>query len=183
MPMREDALPQPVSPYGVTKLAAEQLCHLYYVNERVPTVSLRYFTVYGPRQRPDLAIHKFAAMMARGESIPLYGDGGTRRDYTFIGDIVSGIRAALDYEGAPYSIMNLGRGATVSLADLVAALEDILGVEALIDRQSEQPGDVPQTWADISKARAELGYEPRTSLRDGIAAFVEWLRGEGGLDA
>jgi UDP-glucuronate 4-epimerase len=119
--------------------------------------------------------------MSRGERIPLYGDGGTRRDYTFIADIVAGIRAALDYQAAPYSIINLGRGDTVSLANLVSALEDVLGIEALIERQPEQPGDVPQTWADISKAQAELGYEPRTSLRDGIAAFVEWLRDEGGL--
>jgi UDP-glucuronate 4-epimerase len=184
VPWREDDdVLMPISPYAASKVSGEMLGHVYSHLFPMRFVALRFFTVYGPRQRPDLAIHKFAAKMARGERIPLYGDGGTRRDYTFIGDIVSGIRAALDYEGAPYSIMNLGRGATVSLADLVAALEDILGVEALIDRQGEQPGDVPQTWADISKARAELGYEPRTSLRDGIAAFVEWLRGEGGLDA
>jgi UDP-glucuronate 4-epimerase len=182
VPWREDDdVLLPISPYAASKVSGEMLGHVYSHLFPMRFVALRFFTVYGPRQRPDLAIHKFAAKMSRGERIPLYGDGGTRRDYTFIADIVAGIRAALDYQAAPYSIINLGRGDTVSLANLVSALEDVLGIEALIERQPEQPGDVPQTWADISKAQAELGYEPRTSLRDGIAAFVEWLRDEGGL--
>lgn len=176
VPWREDDnVLLPISPYAATKVSGEMLGHVYSQLFPMRFIALRFFTVYGPRQRPDLAIHKFAAKMLGGETIPLYGEGDTRRDYTFIADIVSGVRAAIDYDSESYSIINLGCGRTVSLAEMVAALEEVLGVKALVDRQPEQPGDVRQTWADIGRARDLLGYEPTTSLVDGMAAFRDWL--------
>jgi len=171
----EDDVLLPISPYAASKVAGEMLGHVYSHLFPMRFVALRFFTVYGPRQRPDLAIHKFALKMLRGEQLPIYGDGDTRRDYTFIGDIVEGVRAALDYDRERYTIMNLGCGRAISLSDMVQALQKVMGLQATIQRTSEQPGDVPQTWADISKARAELRYEPRTSLEDGMAAFRDWL--------
>lgn len=176
VPWREDDnVLLPISPYAASKVAGEMLGHVYSHLFPMRFVALRFFTVYGPRQRPDLAIHKFALRMLAGDVVPLYGQGHTRRDYTFVGDIVQGLRAALDYEGERYAIMNLGCGKTVSLVDMIAALEDVMGMRARIDPGPEQPGDVPQTWADISKARRELGYEPKTSLHDGMAVFRDWL--------
>jgi len=172
------ALTQTISPYAATKLAAEQLCATYAHLYQIPTVALRFFTVYGPRQRPDLAIHKFAKKMLAGESIPVFGDGSTRRDYTFVSDIIDGIEAAMAYQGPIFDIFNLGESQTIQLSELIATLESVLGCEAQIDRQAEQPGDVPATWADITKARQRLGYAPSTTLREGLEQFATWLREE-----
>jgi UDP-glucuronate 4-epimerase len=130
--------------------------------------------VYGPRQRPDLAIHKFARMISAGTPIPVFGDGSTRRDYTFIADIIKGLRAALDWDGR-YEVINLGNNHTVSLTEMIGGLEAALGRRAVIDRQPEQAGDVPQTWADVSKAHRLLGYVPRTSYEEGVKKFCQWL--------
>ena len=177
VPWREDAASlQPISPYAATKVAGELLGHVYAHLYGLRFVALRFFTVYGPRQRPDLAIHKFARRMLAGEPIPVYGDGSTRRDYTFVADTVEGIVAAMHYDASSYAVVNLGNDRTVSLADLITSLERALGVEAIIDRQPEQPGDVPQTWASLDKARTLLGYAPQTSLNDGLATFATWLR-------
>jgi len=180
LPMREDARPQPVSPYGVTKLSAEQLCHLYCVNYQVPAVSMRYFTVYGPRQRPDMAIAKFTRAIARGEPIALFGDGTTRRDYTFIDDIVRGVVASIGAV-APgcYELINLGGTHTTSLRELVEILERVIGRPAVLDWQPSQPGDVPVTYASIDRARALLGYEPTTRPEVGIAQYWAWYQGRG----
>jgi UDP-glucuronate 4-epimerase len=136
--------------------------------------------VYGPRQRPDLAVHKFARRMLTGETIPVFGDGSTRRDYTYVDDIVRGIVAAIDYTATPYEVINLGNNRTVTLSELIGGLETALGVEARIERLPEQPGDVPQTWADIGRARRLPGYDPATTYQDGVARFVAWLRGHPG---
>ena len=177
VPWREDDyLLKPISPYASTKMSAELLGHVYSHLYGIRFVALRFFTVYGPRQRPDLAIHKFAHLMLEGKAIPVYGDGTTRRDYTFVNDTVEGIIAALSFDGSPFEAINLGNNQTVSLNELIGGLEAALGVEALINRLPEQPGDVPQTWADISKAERLLGYSPKTGLKEGLAAFVGWLR-------
>jgi UDP-glucuronate 4-epimerase len=139
-------------------------------------VALRFFTVYGPRQRPDLAIHKFAKLIAAGRPIPVFGDGSTRRDYTYVDDIVAGVRSALRYNRSQYEVINLGNNATVTLIEMIRGIEEAMGRPATIDWQPEQPGDVPQTWASVTKARELLGYEPRTPFRDGIRRFVEWYR-------
>jgi len=165
----------PVSPYAATKLAGEKLCYTYSHLYGLSVICLRFFTVYGPRQRPDLAIRKFAERMLRGEPIPFFGDGSSARDYTFVNDTVAGIFAALPYE-TKYDIFNLGNSTPVSLLDLVRALEDALGIAAKLDRQPDQPGDVPITFADISKARRELGYNPQTNIRDGLTAMADWLK-------
>jgi UDP-glucuronate 4-epimerase len=138
-------------------------------------IALRLFTVYGPRQRPDLAIHKFARLMQEGRPVPFFGDGTTRRDYTFVDDIVAGIRAALSYDRTMFEVINLGNNRTITMLEMVRGLEHALGVSAVMDRLPEQPGDVPQTWARIEKARSLLGYEPRTAYLDGVARFVDWL--------
>jgi UDP-glucuronate 4-epimerase len=174
----EDAVLRPISPYASTKVSGELLGHVYSHLYGIRFVALRFFTVYGPRQRPDLAIHKFARMMLRGEAIPLFGDGATRRDYTYVADTVAGIRAAMEYTAAAFDVMNLSNEKTVTLAELVAALERALGVKAKIERQAEQPGDVPQTWGNISKARRRLGYEPGTGIEAGLAQFAGWLQRE-----
>ena len=166
---------QPISPYASTKVSGELLGHVYSHLYDIRFIALRFFTVYGPRQRPDLAIHKFARRMLAGESIPVYGDGSTRRDYTYVGDIVSGIRGAMEYRRSRYEAVNLGNNQTVSLTEMIGALELALGVRAVIDWQPEQPGDVPQTWADFDKARTLLRYEPKTSLADGVLKFADWL--------
>ncbi|HEX8499691.1 MAG TPA: GDP-mannose 4,6-dehydratase [Pyrinomonadaceae bacterium] len=173
----DDPVARPISPYAATKAAGELLCHTYSHLFGVRTVCLRFFTVYGARQRPDLAIHKFARLISAGEPIPVFGDGTTRRDYTYVDDIIAGVRAAMDYGGAPFEVFNLGESRTVSLSELIGLLERELGRKAVIDRQPPQPGDVPQTFADVSKARRLLGYDPRTQIEEGIRRFVEWFKG------
>ncbi|MDQ5837187.1 MAG: GDP-mannose 4,6-dehydratase, partial [Acidobacteriota bacterium] len=158
----DDPVGRPISPYAATKAAGELLCHTYSHLWGLRSVCLRFFTVYGARQRPDLAIHKFARLISEGKPLPVFGDGTTRRDYTFIDDIIAGVRAGIDYEASAFEIINLGESRTVSLSELIALLERGLGREALIERRPTQPGDVPQTFADISKARRLLGYDPRT---------------------
>lgn len=177
VPWREDThVLLPISPYAATKVSGELLGHVYSHLYGIRFLALRFFTVYGPRQRPDLAIHKFARAMLAGRPVPFFGDGTTSRDYTFIDDIIAGVRAAMDYEGSCYEVINLGNNRTISLAEMVRALEEALGVEAKLDRQPQQPGDVPRTWADIGKAARLLGYEPKTSFRQGLRKFVAWLR-------
>jgi UDP-glucuronate 4-epimerase len=176
-PFREDmALTSTISPYAATKLAGEQFCSNYAHLYGMRTINLRFFTVYGPGQRPDLAIHKFARLISDGESIPVFGDGSTRRDYTYIEDIVQGMLACLTYEGQLCDVFNLGESQTTTLAELIEHLENALGKKAVIDRQPNQPGDVPLTYADISKAKALLGYAPTTKIAEGIPKFVEWFR-------
>jgi len=175
VPFREDLpLPQTLSPYAMTKLAGEHLCGNYSNLFGMRVVCLRFFTVYGPGQRPDLAIHKFTDRMVRGLPIPKFGDGSTRRDYTFVDDIVQGIRGALRYDGKLFDIFNLGESETTTLNELIAALEEALGRPAIIEQMPEQRGDMPRTCADITKARALLGYAPATPIRAGIPKFVEW---------
>jgi len=170
----EDAVLKPISPYASTKVSGELLGHVYSHLYGIRFVGLRFFTVYGPRQRPDLAIHKFARLIRSGAPIPVFGDGSTRRDYTYIDDIVTGVLAAATYEKSDFEIFNLGNNQTVSLSELIVSLENVLGRKASIDRCSEQPGDVPQTWADISKAEACLGYRPSTDLSTGLSRFAHW---------
>jgi len=177
VPWREDdVVLQPISPYASTKVSGELLGHVYSHLFQIRVVALRLFTVYGPRQRPDLAIHKFAGLMLQGRPIPVFGDGSTRRDYTFVADIVSGIRAAINYDKTDYEVINLGNNDTLSLDEMIAGLEKALGISATIERLPEQPGDVPQTWAQIDKARTLLGYEPLTRYADGVKQFAEWFR-------
>ncbi|MDX6402568.1 MAG: UDP-glucuronate 4-epimerase [Blastocatellia bacterium] len=172
----DDPIFNPISPYAATKAAGELLCHSYAHLYDLRIVCLRFFTVYGARQRPDLAIHKFAKLISAGKPIPVFGDGTTRRDYTYIDDIIAGVRAAMDYDQSKYEIINLGESRTVELRELIALLEKSLDRHAEIDRQPLQPGDVSQTFADISKARRLLGYNPQTQIEDGIQKFVEWFR-------
>jgi UDP-glucuronate 4-epimerase len=172
----DDPTRQPISPYAATKAAGELLCHTYAHLYGIRSVALRFFTVYGARQRPDLAIHKFARLINEGKPIPVFGDGTTRRDYTYIDDIIEGVRAAIDYEASDYEAINLGESRTVELRELIELLENALGKRAVIDRQPPQPGDVPQTFADITKARKLLGYNPQTDIEEGISRFVRWFR-------
>lgn len=176
LPWREDdhAL-KPISPYASTKLSGEFLGHVYSHLYGIRFIALRFFTVYGPRQRPDLAIHKFARLMLAGKAIPFFGDGSTRRDYTFIDDIVWGIVAAINFTGSMHETINLGNDHTISLSEMVNGLERVLGVSAIIDWREEQPGDVPQTWANLSKAKVLLRYQPRTQFEDGLSRFATWL--------
>lgn len=175
----DDNIRNPISPYAATKAAGELLGHTYSHLYGMRFIALRFFTVYGARQRPDLAIHKFARLISRGEPVPVYGDGTTRRDYTFIDDIIQGVRAAIDYEASLYEVFNLGESRTVELRELIELLEKELGARAVIDRKPLQPGDVPQTFADIRKARNLLGYNPQTQIEEGIKRFVEWFRKSG----
>lgn len=173
----EDPILQTISPYAMTKMAGEQMCSNYSHLYGMRTVCLRFFTVYGPRQRPDLAISKFTRLIEDGQPIDKYGDGSTMRDYTFISDIVDGILGAVRYEGAPLcDIFNLGGSQTVSLNDMIATIEEAVGKKARINPLPDQPGDVPLTSADVSKARAHLGFNPTTDIRTGIPRFVEWFR-------
>jgi UDP-glucuronate 4-epimerase len=172
----DDPIFNPISPYAATKAAGELLCHTYAHLYGLRCVCLRFFTVYGARQRPDLAIHKFTKLISAGQSIPVFGDGATRRDYTYIDDIMQGVRAAIDYGKTNYEVINLGESRTVELRELIALIEDALGAKAAIDRQPMQPGDVPQTFADISRARKLLNYNPTTPIEEGIKKFVEWFR-------
>ena len=178
-PFRESArVDSPESPYAASKVASEVLARTFHNLYGIEVAALRFFTVYGPRQRPDLAIHKFSRRMLAGQPLPFFGDGSTRRDYTWVDDIVSGILAACDVP-LRYDVLNLGGAHTTSLAELVALLEEALGVRAILDRQPAQPGDVPMTSADVTHAGAVLGYEPRTTIRAGLKKFAEWIRGEG----
>jgi len=176
-PFRESAaLSRTLSPYAATKIAGEQLCSTYSHLHGILVVTLRFFTVYGPRQRPDLAIHKFTRAIFRGLPIDQYGEGLTRRDYTYIDDLVHGVRAAADYEGSLYDVFNVGGAHTVSLRELIEKLEHVTGCKAVIRSCPEQPGDMPATWADISKAREFLDYRPNTPIDQGLANFVDWFR-------
>ncbi|MCU1384510.1 MAG: strE [Acidobacteria bacterium] len=176
MPMREDALPEPVSPYGVSKLAAEQLCYLYFANFNVPTVSLRYFTVYGPRQRPDMAFHKFLKATITGEAINVYGDGDQTRDFTFVSDAVqANVLAAT--RGVPGRVYNIGGGSRVSVNDVLTTIERVTGSRPHIHVDSAQKGDMRHTYADTSRAREDLGYAPTVGLEQGLAAEHQWLTG------
>lgn len=175
VPFREDALlPQTISPYAATKLAGEHLCSNYAHLYGLQVVCLRFFTVYGPRQRPDLAIHQFTRRIQRGLPIQQFGDGLTRRDYTYVDDTIQGVVAALGYEGPRFDVFNLGESQTTPLRDLIELIEGALEKRAVIERLPEQPGDVPLTCADISKARRLLGYRPATVIAEGIPRFVEW---------
>jgi UDP-glucuronate 4-epimerase len=176
VPFSEDRqLIQTLSPYGATKIAGESLCSTYSHLYGMRVVALRYFTVYGPRQRPDLAIHQFTRRIHAGKPIDQFGDGTTRRDYTYIDDIIQGTMAALKYDGPMFDIFNLGENETIQLRDLIAGIENALGEKAKINRLPEQPGDMPVTYADISKARKLLGYNPSTRLSDGLPRFIEWF--------
>jgi UDP-glucuronate 4-epimerase len=176
IPFSEDErLIQTLSPYGATKIAGEFLCSTYSHLYQMRVVALRYFTVYGSRQRPDLAIHQFTRRIYAGQPIDQFGDGSTRRDYTYIDDIIQGTMVALDYDGQMYDVFNLGESQTIQLKDLISALEDALKKKAKINRLPEQPGDMPRTYADISKARKLLGYNPTTKLSEGLPKFVEWF--------
>ena len=172
----DDPIFNPISPYAATKAAGELICHTYSHLYDLRIVCLRFFTVYGPRQRPDLAIHKFAKFISEGRPVPVFGDGTTRRDYTYIDDIIAGVRAAIDYDQSNYEVINLGESRTVELRELISLLEQALGQSARIDPQPLQPGDVPQTFADITRARRLLNYDPQTQIEDGIRKFVEWFR-------
>ena len=175
VPFSEDLpLPQTLSPYAATKLAGEHLCGNYSHLFGLRVVCLRFFTVYGPGQRPDLAIHKFTDAIHKGLPIPQYGDGSTRRDYTYIDDIIQGVLGALQYEGPVFDIFNLGENQTITLSDLIREIEKGLGKKAIIERLPEQQGDMPLTSADITKARALLGYNPQTKIAEGIPKFIEW---------
>ncbi len=175
-PFREtDSVDLPVSPYAATKKACELMAHTFHHLYGLPVTGLRFFTAYGPRNRPDLAIAKFVKLIDSGQPIPVFGDGSTRRDYTFVADIVDGIVRAVD-RCTGHHLYNLGNSNPIELAAMVEAIAKALGKPPVIDRQPEQPGDVRQTYADISRARTELGYEPQTSFADGLKAYVDWLR-------
>jgi UDP-glucuronate 4-epimerase len=178
VPFSEDLhLTQTMSPYAATKIAGEFLCSTYSHLYQLRIVALRYFTVYGPRQRPDLAIHQFTKRIHFGHPIDQFGDGTTRRDYTYIDDIIQGTMAALKYDGALFNVFNLGESETIQLSDLIAAIERAVGKKAKINQLPEQPGDMPLTCADISKARKSLGYDPQTSFAEGLPRFVNWFLG------
>jgi UDP-glucose 4-epimerase len=174
LPMREDALPQPVSPYGVTKLAAEQLCYLYFVNEGVPTVSLRYFTVYGPRQRPDMGFHKFLRATLLDQPITVYGDGEQTRDFTFVHDAVAANVAAA-IRGIPGRVYNIGGGSRVSINEVLDMIARVSGRRPKTIVDPAQKGDMRHTYADTSLARTDLGFVPRVGLEEGLAAEHAWL--------
>jgi UDP-glucuronate 4-epimerase len=176
VPFSEDQhLTQTLSPYAATKIAAEFLCSTYAHLYPMRVVSLRYFTVYGPRQRPDLAIHRFTRRIYAGQPIEQFGDGTTRRDYTYIDDVIQGTMAALKYDGPYFDIFNLGESETIQLRDLIGAIENALAKKAKINRLPEQAGDMPLTYADISKAKKLLGYNPTTRFSDGLPRFIEWF--------
>jgi UDP-glucose 4-epimerase len=176
MPMREDALPQPVSPYGVSKLAAEQLCYLYFANFGVPTVSLRYFTVYGPRQRPDMGFHRFLRATIEGRPISLYGDGEQTRDFTYVEDAVSATIAA-GLKGVPGRVYNIGGGSRVSINHVLEIVGRVTGRQPIVARDAAQKGDMRHTYADTDQARADLEFRPSFDLERGLAAEYAWLNG------
>lgn len=173
-----DNVDHPISPYAASKKAGELLCYTYHHLFGISVTCLRFFTVFGPRQRPDLAIHKFARLIEAGEPVPMFGDGTMMRDFTYIDDIVAGVLAAMDRCNG-YHIYNLGNSSPVALRDLIRAIEEAVGKRAIIEGRPVQPGDVQRTFADVSRARADLGFEPRTDLIVGLKRFVAWLRAEG----
>jgi nucleoside-diphosphate-sugar epimerase len=174
MPMREDMPLQPVSPYGVTKLAAELLCHLYHVNFGLPTVALRYFTVYGPRQRPDMGFHKFLRAAMLGQPITVYGDGEQTRDFTYVHDAVTATVAAAT-RGVPSRVYNVGGGSRVTVNEVLEMIGRVSGRRPVITVDAAQKGDMRHTYADTSRARAELGFVPAVGLEEGLAAEYQWL--------
>jgi UDP-glucuronate 4-epimerase len=188
VPFSEDHVElRPLSPYAATKLAGEMLAYTYAHLFGLSVVCLRFFTVYGPRQRPDLAIHKFTELIEAGKPVPIFGDGSSSRDYTYVGDIVAGVLAALNYELPPgpssarFEVFNLGNSQPVMLTELVDLLEEVTGRRAVREWRPLQPGDSPLTWADISKACRVLGYRPATALEEGLTSFVKWYRLAGSL--
>jgi UDP-glucuronate 4-epimerase len=175
-PFREtDSVDLPVSPYAATKKACELLAHTFHHLHGLPVTGLRFFTAYGPRNRPDLAISKFTDLIDRGMPVPMFGSGSTRRDYTYVGDIVDGIVRSVE-RCTGHHLYNLGNSDPIELRAMIAAIGDALGKTPIIDRQPEQPGDVRQTYADVSRATRELGYEPSTTFREGLRRFVEWRK-------
>jgi len=176
LPLREDMLPRPRSPYGVTKLAGEHLCLLYHANHGLDAVSLRFFTVYGPRQRPDMAFHKFIKAMLEDREIVIYGDGAQTRDFTYVDDIVEGLVRAREALGG--AVMNIGGGNRVTLTEAVETLGDMLGVRPSVDQQPSESGDVRDTWADVGRIAVSVGYHPSTKLEDGLRSECAWLVGE-----
>jgi UDP-glucuronate 4-epimerase len=176
----EDPVAEPISPYAATKRAGELLCHTYWHLYKLPVFCLRFFTVYGPRQRPDLAIHKFIRLISQGKPVPMFGDGSTSRDYTYVADIVAGILSSLEHCDR-YRIYNLGGSDPISLAGLIAAIEAAVGKKAIIHQRPRQPGDVERTYADLTRSTAELGYKPTTPLAEGLRQFVTWYRAFGDL--
>jgi nucleoside-diphosphate-sugar epimerase len=179
LPMREDARPQPVSPYGVTKLSAEQLCHLYFVNYRVPAVSMRYFTVYGPRQRPDMGFHRFLRAAVRNEPVTVFGDGRQTRDFTFVSDAV-GATVAASTRGTPGGVYNIGGGSRVELLDVFELIGRITGRPLRLNMIEPQAGDMRDTYADTARARADLAFAPAVTLEQGLRAQFQWMT-EAGL--
>ncbi len=175
-PWKEDETLMPISPYAMTKQAGEMLGHVYSRLHSLRFIALRFFTVYGPGQRPDLAIHKFTKAILQGKPITLYGEGNTSRDYTYVDDIVQGVISAMDYDQTNFEIINLGNHYSVTLKDLVSELENVLEKKAAIEYLPEQPGDVPKTYADITKAQKLLNYHPSTQLNDGLHKFVQWFK-------
>lgn len=171
----EDPIFSAISPYASSKLACEALGHVYHHVYGMDIAMLRFFTVYGPRQRPDLAIHKFAQLISAGKPIPVFGDGSAARDYTYVDDTVDGVIAVTQRE-LGFQIFNLGESQTVTLSKLIELIEDALGKKAIIERHPNQPGDVPITYANIAKARAQLGYNPQTKIEAGIPRFIEWFK-------
>ena len=171
----EDPVDEPISPYAATKRSGELLSHTFWHLYKLPIFCLRFFTVFGPRQRPDLAIHKFTRLITDGKPIPVFGDGSTSRDYTFVEDIVAGIMSALDHCDR-YRIYNLGGNDPVTLKSLIEGIEIAIGRKAIIQRQPTQPGDVERTYADLTRSKAELGYQPRTSMTEGLKKFAEWFK-------
>lgn len=167
---------EPISPYAATKSACEQILYTYSKLYGINAIALRFFTVYGPKQRPDLAIRKFIELIEADKAIPVYGDGSTMRDYTYIDDIISGICAAIDYSKTPYEIVNLGGGSPVTLKEMISTIEKVLGKQAKINSLPMQLGDVDKTVSDISKARKLFGYDPKTTFEEGVRKFVEWRR-------
>lgn len=178
-PWKEEShVPMPISPYGFTKISGELLGHVYSHLYGIRFIGLRFFSVYGPKQRPDLVIHKFTKLISEGKAIALYGNGKSKRDYTFIDDITSGITAAIDYSKSQYEIINLGNNKPVELSQLIKILEKVLGKKAIINKLPNRPGDAPVTFADITKAQTILNYLPKTSLLNGIEKFVEWFKSQ-----
>jgi UDP-glucuronate 4-epimerase len=176
----EDSVEEPISPYAATKRAGELICYTFWHLYKLPIACLRFFTVYGPRQRPDLAIHKFTRLISAGKPVPFFGDGSTSRDYTFVEDTVTGILSALEKIDR-YRIYNLGGSDPVTLKTLIEELEKAIGKKAIIDRKPAQPGDVERTFADLRRSTAELGYKPTVSLPEGLKRFVAWFREYGHL--
>jgi len=177
----KDPVDHPISPYAATKKAGELIAHTFYALYNIPITCLRFFTVYGPRQRPDMAIHKFTRLIDEEKAIPVFGNGKSRRDYTYIDDIIAGILLSIE-KCKGFNIFNLGESKTIELNNLIKLIEDKLNKQAKIERLPEQPGDMKETYADITKAKRELGYNPSFTLQDGINEFITWYRGVHGLD-